>query len=169
MSDIKTLGQVLQLHPEIAPLLDVVGMPYSWGAGSLKDAVTLDPLDPLTWPKGLNGGRGGDCSFLAQWTLLRLGVIGPTQWSDLRALDLANACDAIDPAEAGPKDLYFYGKPGKVWHVTSALGGGLCLHFSGNSKTNGNNPSKAVQIVHYTRAGDFLVAGRLKAQHRIDV
>ena len=163
------IGQILNRWPKVSTLLAIVGVNYCWGAGNLKDVQKIQPSVPSTLPKGANGGKGLDCSGLAQWVLWVLGIVDPNAWHDLTAHDLANACDAIDDLnDVQPGDLYFYKNPGnsRIHHVTPALGGGLCLHASGNSRTNGDDPSRSVQVVHYSRAGNFIVAGRLKDKFR---
>jgi cell wall-associated NlpC family hydrolase len=168
-----TLARCFRDYPITRELVEPVGIPYSWGAGNLVDLQRLDPLDPSTWPKGTGGGRGGDCSAWMQWVLLRMGMINEDSWStfsdwkDATAHTLAmKAFDAIDPDDAKPGDAYFYqGNAKKIYHVTPALGYGLCLHASSGSgarNVNGQYPERALQVVHYRRAGPFRVAGRLK-------
>ena len=163
-----TLADCINRWPHVTTLIQVVGALYCWGAGDLRDVRNIVPSVPSTFPKGSKGGQGLDCSGLAQWALWVLGIVKPDAWVDLSAHDLANACDAVEPDEAKPGDLYFYKNKGnsRIHHVTVALGNGLCLHASGNSRTTGNKPAKSVQIVHYTRAGNYLVAGTLKQQFR---
>lgn len=165
------IAEILIKWPQVATLLQVVGILYCWGAGDLTDVVKIKPSVPSSFPTGKYGGRGLDCSGLAQWALWVLGVVREDAWNDLSAHDLANACDGVKDLDAiVPGDLYFYKNSGnsRIHHVTVALGGGLCLHASGGSKTNGDDPGRSVQVVHYTRAGKFLVAGRLKSKFRKD-
>jgi cell wall-associated NlpC family hydrolase len=163
------IGQILNKWSKVATLLTIVGVHYSWGAGDLRDVKQIQPSVPSTLPKGKNGGRGLDCSGLAQWVLWVLGIVDPDAWVDLSAHDLANACDAVDLADVQPGDMYFYKNSGstRIHHVAPALGGGLCLHASGGSRTNGDDPTRSIQVVHFTRAGKFLVAGRLKEKFRL--
>lgn len=167
-----TLARCFRDYPITRELVGVVGLPYAWGAGNLVDLQRMDPVDPSTWPKS-EKGQGGDCSALAQWVLLRMGMINENSWAsfsdwkDATAHALAmNAFDAIDPKDARPGDMYFYqGNARKIYHVTPALGYGLCIHASSGSgarNVHGQHPERAAQAVHYLRAGPFKVAGRLK-------
>lgn len=168
-----SLARAIAADPRVLDIIGVVGVPYSWGAGNLVDLQHMDPADPNTWPKGLGGGRGVDCSAVQQWVMLRLGMIDVnswdnfSEWKDATANTLAmKAFDPIDPSDAQLGDAYFYkGNAKRIYHVTPALGFGLCLHASSGSgarNVNGQHTSRAVQVVHYERAGPFLVAGRLK-------
>jgi len=170
-----TLAACIERWPEVSKLTLIVGAPYCWGAGDLRDVKNIRPAQPSTFPKGSNGGKGIDCSGLAQWALWILGLLAPDAWvkvygfNDISAHELANQSDLIKPEDYKdivPGDMYFYQRPGKnIHHVTVALGYGLCLHASGTSSTNGDNPYYNVQIVHYTRPKHFKFAARLKSQH----
>lgn len=168
------LAQILNKYPEVAKLLEVVGTPYCWGAGDLKTVQAIKPSVPSSFPQGWDKasasmkGHGIDCSGLAQWCLWVLGDVRADAWVDLSAHDLANACDAVELSDVLPGDLYFYKYPAndRIHHVTIALGGGLCLHASGDSKTFGDNPARCVEVKHYSKCGPFLVAGRLKQKFR---
>lgn len=163
------IAEVLNQWPEVTKLLAVVGTPYCWGSGDLRNVQEVKPTVPSSFPKGSKGGRGFDCSGLAQWALWIMGQVKADAWTDISAHDLAYACDGVeDPDNALPGDLYFYKNSGaeRIHHVTVALGGGLCLHASGGSSTNGDDPTRSVQIVHYRRGGNFLTCGRLKDKFR---
>lgn len=163
------LAEILIQWPEVDKLLAVVGTPYCWGAGDLNNVQAIKPSVPSSFPTGSKGGKGLDCSGLAQWALWVMGSVKADAWNDLSADALAYACDGISDADSAvPGDLYFYKNSGasKIHHVTVALGGGLCLHASGGSSTNGDDPTRSVQVVHYRRAGTFLTCGRLKDKFR---
>jgi cell wall-associated NlpC family hydrolase len=163
-----SLAQTIKQYPVVLELLAIVGVRYSYGAGTLPEVKRIDVYDLETLPGGSKGGKGIDCSALAQWGLVVTGGVKDKAWNDLSAHDLANVCEAIDPRDAEPGDMYFYknANSSRIHHVTTALGNELCLHASGRSSTNGDDPGRTVQVVHYTRGGNFFVAGRLKKKYR---
>lgn len=171
-----TLAACIQRWPEVSKLISIVGCPYSFGAGNLTDVKRIQPSRLNTFPTNSKGGKGIDCSAVAQWALWVLGLLAPDAWvkvygfNDISAHELANQSDLIKPEDYDkivPGDMYFYQRPGKnIHHVTVALGYGLCLHASGTSSTNGDNPYYNVQIVHYTRPKHFKFAARIKPKHR---
>ncbi|MEB3048595.1 NlpC/P60 family peptidoglycan endopeptidase RipB [Mycolicibacter sp. MYC123] len=95
-----------------------MGVPYSWGGGS------------LTGPsKGIDSGAGTvgfDCSGLMRYAFAGVGVLIP-RFSG----DQYNAGRHIPPSQARRGDLMFYG-PGGGQHVTMFLGGGKMLEASGS-------------------------------------
>lgn len=90
-----------------------IGVPYSWGGGS------------LTGPsKGVGSGEdtvGFDCSGLVRYAFAGVGVLLP-RFSG----DQYNAGRHVPPSQAKRGDLIFYG-PGGVQHVTLYLGNGQML------------------------------------------
>jgi peptidoglycan DL-endopeptidase RipB len=90
-----------------------IGVPYSWGGGS------------LTGPsKGVGSGAGTvgfDCSGLVRYAFAGVGVLLP-RFSG----DQYNAGRHIPPSQAKRGDLIFYG-PGGGQHVTLYLGNGQML------------------------------------------
>ena len=136
-------------------LLSSLGSRYSWGAGTLSDAVERWPGGPF------------DCSGFAQSALRELGHLRGDAWYDKSAHDLANACDPVEPDRYELGDLAFY-KGGKlITHVTVYLGGGMTIGCNGGgSRTRGNNPKACVQVRPVGYRNDFLVMGRLKSRHR---
>lgn len=96
-----------------------MGVPYSWGGGS------------LTGPsKGIDSGAGTvgfDCSGLMRYAFAGVGVLIP-RFSG----DQYNAGRHISPSQARRGDLMFYG-PGGGQHVTMYLGGGKMLEASGSA------------------------------------
>ena len=151
----------LVLTPSVVALLEPLGVPYSWGAGALRDGLA-------GWPAGVpgvGGGVGYDCSGYAQLALLRLGIVRPDAWEDLRAVDLANASNPLAAELAEPGDLVFYASP--LNHVMVALGCGMVVGAAGGgSHTNADSASACVQVrpLHYR--ADLVTVGRLKAQYR---
>ncbi|MEZ0366444.1 NlpC/P60 family peptidoglycan endopeptidase RipB [Mycobacterium sp. pUA109] len=93
-----------------------MGVPYSWGGGS------------LTGPsKGIDDGAGivgFDCSGLMRYAFAGVGVLIP-RFSG----DQYNAGRHIPREQARRGDLIFYG-PGGSQHVTMYLGGGKMLEAS---------------------------------------
>jgi peptidoglycan DL-endopeptidase RipB len=93
-----------------------MGVPYSWGGGSLTGPTT-----------GVDDGAnitGFDCSGLMRYMFAGVGVQLP-RFSG----DQYNAGRHIPPAEAKRGDLIFYG-PGGAQHVTMYLGNGQMLEAS---------------------------------------
>jgi cell wall-associated NlpC family hydrolase len=96
-----------------------MGVPYSWGGG------TLDGPS-----KGIDSGAntvGFDCSGLMRYSFAGVGVLIPRfsgdQWKAGRH---------IPPSQARRGDLIFYG-PGGGQHVTMYLGNGQMLEASGSA------------------------------------
>jgi cell wall-associated NlpC family hydrolase len=96
-----------------------MGVPYSWGGGS------------LTGPsKGIDSGAGTvgfDCSGLMRYAFAGVGVLIP-RFSG----DQYNAGRHIPRNQARRGDLILYG-PGGGQHVTMYLGGGKMLEASGSA------------------------------------
>lgn len=149
----------------VLDLLRGLGVRYVWGAGSLAEVVA----EPALWPGGcraVEGGVGWDCSGWAQAALWRLGIVRPGAWSDVRAVDLANASDPVHPGEERLGDLAFYGRP-IVSHVMVCLGGGMVVGASGGtSSTHGGDPRAVVACVSLAYRRDLITVGRLKAAYR---
>jgi peptidoglycan DL-endopeptidase RipB len=96
-----------------------MGVPYSWGGG------TLDGPS-----KGIDSGAstvGFDCSGLMRYGFAGVGVLIP-RFSG----DQYNAGRHIPPSQARRGDLIFYG-PGGGQHVTMYLGNGQMLEASGSA------------------------------------
>ena len=93
-----------------------MGVPYSWGGGTLTGPST-----------GIEDGAdtvGFDCSGLMRYMFAGVGVLIP-RFSG----DQYNAGRHIPPSQAKRGDLIFYG-PGGGQHVTMYLGGGQMLEAS---------------------------------------
>ncbi len=93
-----------------------MGVPYSWGGGSLQGPS-----------KGVDSGAntvGFDCSGLMRYAFAGVGVLIP-RFSG----DQYNAGRHIPPDQARRGDLIFYG-PGGSQHVTMYLGNGQMLEAS---------------------------------------
>ena len=90
-----------------------IGVPYSWGGGS------------LTGPsRGVDQGAGTvgfDCSGLTRFAFAGVGVLLP-RWSG----DQYNAGRKVPPSQAKRGDLLFWG-PGGSQHEAIFLGGGQML------------------------------------------
>src|ERR1700742_1897439 len=96
-----------------------MGVPYSWGGGSLQGPS-----------KGIDDGaniNGFDCSGLMRYGLAGVGVLIP-RFSG----DQYNAGRHIPQNEARRGDLIFYG-PGGGQHVTMYHGNGQMLEASGSA------------------------------------
>lgn len=140
--------------PRVIDLLALVGIPYAFGAGEPKHGAGAWPPDPL--PVGHGGGRGFDCSGLAQAALVRLGKLSP-EAPDRTAATLYGLSKPIAPEDALIGDLAFYGQTANVRHVTVCLGGGLCLGANGGgAKTYGDNPAAFVKVDRVKYRADFL-------------
>jgi cell wall-associated NlpC family hydrolase len=93
-----------------------MGVPYSWGGGSLTGPTA-----------GVDDGAntvGFDCSGLMRYAFAGVGVLLP-RFSG----DQYNAGRHVPPSEAKRGDLIFYG-PGGSQHVTMYLGNGQMLEAS---------------------------------------
>ena len=154
------------IDPRASVILVALGAPYVWGAGSLARAPLCGPAgDQLQAPDG-HLVRGWDCSGFAQWALYTLGIVKEKAWVDLRARDIAEACDGIDVKAGVLGDLYFYGTD-IISHITVSLGGGMCLGANGGGRhTFANDPRARVEARSVTYRPDLICAGRLKAQYR---
>ncbi|OBH56275.1 NlpC/P60 family peptidoglycan endopeptidase RipB [Mycobacterium sp. E2479] len=96
-----------------------MGVPYSWGGGSLEGPS-----------KGVGDGAnitGFDCSGLMRYGFAGVGVLIP-RFSG----DQYNAGRHIPPDQARRGDLIFYGPNGSQ-HVTMYLGNGQMLEASGSA------------------------------------
>lgn len=110
--------------------------------------------------------RGWDCSGFAQWALYTLDIVQPKAWVDLRARDIADACESIEAKDAILGDLYFYGTD-IISHITLGIGGGMCLGANGGGRrTFANEPRARVEVRSFTYRSDLVCAGRLKVQYR---
>jgi cell wall-associated NlpC family hydrolase len=90
-----------------------IGVPYSWGGGSLNGPS-----------KGVDSGAntvGFDCSGLTRYAFAGVGVLLP-RWSG----DQYNAGRKVPPSQAKRGDLLFWG-PGGSQHEAIYLGGGQML------------------------------------------
>ncbi|MCV7258274.1 NlpC/P60 family peptidoglycan endopeptidase RipB [Mycobacterium shimoidei] len=93
-----------------------IGVPYSWGGGTLNGPS-----------KGVDSGAdtvGFDCSGLVRYAFAGVGVLIP-RFSG----DQYNAGRHVPPSQAKRGDLIFYG-PGGGQHVTLYLGNGQMLEAS---------------------------------------
>lgn len=119
-----------------------MGVPYSWGGGSLKGPS-----------KGVDSGAstvGFDCSGLMRYAFAGVGVLIP-RFSG----DQYNAGKHIPLSQARRGDLIFYG-PGGSQHVTMYLGDGRMLEASGSAgkvtispvRTSGMTPY-VTRIIEY--------------------
>lgn len=93
-----------------------MGVPYSWGGGSLNGPS-----------EGFDSGAGTvgfDCSALMRYAFAGVGVLIP-RFSG----DQYNAGRHVPPSQAKRGDLIFYG-PGGGQHVTMYLGNGQMLEAS---------------------------------------
>ena len=93
-----------------------MGVPYSWGGGTLNG--------PSEGVEDGAGTVGFDCSGLMRYAFAGVGVLIP-RFSG----DQYNAGRHIPPSEAKRGDLIFYG-PGGSQHVTMYLGNGQMLEAS---------------------------------------
>ncbi|WP_448422522.1 NlpC/P60 family peptidoglycan endopeptidase RipB [Mycolicibacter minnesotensis] len=96
-----------------------MGVPYSWGGGSLTGPA-----------KGIDSGAGTvgfDCSGLMRYAFAGVGVLIPRYSGDQY-----KAGRHIPPSQARRGDLMFWG-PGGGQHVAVYLGGGKMLEASGSA------------------------------------
>src|SRR5262245_59302900 len=93
-----------------------MGVPYSWGGGSL--------TGPSAGVGDGEGTVGFDCSGLMRYAFAGVGVLIP-RFSG----DQYNTGRHVPPSQAKRGDLIFYG-PGGTQHVTMYLGNGQMLEAS---------------------------------------
>jgi len=96
-----------------------MGVPYSWGGGTL--------TGPGPGVDGDEGKIGFDCSGLTRYAFAGVGVQIPKYSGDQ-----FNTGRPIAPSQAKRGDLIFYG-PGGSQHVAIYLGGGRMLEASGSA------------------------------------
>ena len=96
-----------------------MGVPYSWGGGSLTGPSAGVDEDA--------GKIGYDCSGLTRYAFAGVGVQIPKYSGDQY-----NTGRPIPPSQAKRGDLIFYG-PGGSQHVAIYLGGGRMLEASGSA------------------------------------
>jgi peptidoglycan DL-endopeptidase RipB len=96
-----------------------MGVPYSWGGGTL--------TGPGTGVDDDAGKVGFDCSGLTRFAFAGVGVQIPKYSGDQY-----NTGRPIAPSQAKRGDLIFYG-PGGSQHVAIYLGGGRMLEASGSA------------------------------------
>jgi cell wall-associated NlpC family hydrolase len=96
-----------------------MGVPYSWGGGTLTGPGPGVDYDA--------GKVGFDCSGFTRYAYAGVGVQIPKYSGDQ-----FNTGRAIPPSQAKRGDLIFYG-PGGSQHVTIYLGGGKMLEASGSA------------------------------------
>ncbi|BBX96051.1 NlpC/P60 family peptidoglycan endopeptidase RipB [Mycobacterium lacus] len=119
-----------------------LGVPYSWGGGTLEGPS-----------RGVDSGAGTvgfDCSGLMRYAFAGVGVLIP-RFSG----DQYNAGKHIPPSQARRGDLIFYG-PGGGQHVTLYLGNGQMLEASGSAgKVTISPVRKAGMTPFVTRIIDY--------------
>jgi len=96
-----------------------MGVPYSWGGGSLNG-----PSEGVDYDAGK---IGFDCSGFTRYAFAGVGVSIPKYSGDQY-----DSGRPIAPSQAKRGDLIFYG-PGGSQHVTIFLGGGRMLEASGSA------------------------------------
>ena len=92
----------------------LIGTPYSWGGGSIGGPT-----------KGTQQGSntvGFDCSSFVQYAFARVGVMLPrTTYAQI------NCGVAVEPTQAQPGDLLFFGNPQAPHHVAIYMGNGRLI------------------------------------------
>ena len=112
-----------------------MGVPYSWGGGSLQGPS-----------RGVGSGAdtvGFDCSGLTRYSFAGVGVLIPRYSGDQY-----NTGRHVIPAEAKRGDLIFYG-PGGSQHVAIYLGNGQMLEASGSAGKVTTSPVRTAGMSPY--------------------
>ena len=112
-----------------------MGVPYSWGGGSLQGPS-----------RGVGSGAdtvGFDCSGLTRYSFAGVGVLIPRYSGDQY-----NTGRHVTPAEAKRGDLIFYG-PGGSQHVAIYLGNGQMLEASGSAGKVTTSPVRTAGMSPY--------------------
>lgn len=92
----------------------LLGTPYSWGGGNIKG--------PTTGTQQGSNTVGFDCSSFVQYVFAKIGVMLPrTTYAQV------NCGTAVQPTQAQPGDLLFFGNPSAPEHVAIYLGGGKLI------------------------------------------
>ena len=111
-----------------------IGIPYSWGGGSIQGPT-----------RGMNQGSdtvGFDCSSLVVFVMSRLGISMPRT-----AREQQKVGQQINPKDAQPGDLLFWGNP--AHHVGIYAGNGTMIHAPSTGK---NIERKGVNLDGVTSA-----------------
>ena len=102
----------------------LIGTPYSWGGGSIGGAT-----------RGTDQGSntvGFDCSSFVQYAFARVGVMLPrTTYAQI------NCGVGVDPMQAQPGDLLFFGSPIAPHHVAIYMGKGQMIQAPHTGATIG--------------------------------
>jgi peptidoglycan DL-endopeptidase RipB len=112
-----------------------MGVPYSWGGGSLQGPSP-----------GVGSGAdtvGFDCSGLTRYSFAGVGVLIPRYSGDQY-----NTGRHVTPAEAKRGDLIFYG-PGGSQHVAIYLGNSQMLEASGSAGKVTTSPVRTAGMSPY--------------------
>ncbi|MBV9318717.1 MAG: NlpC/P60 family peptidoglycan endopeptidase RipB, partial [Mycobacterium sp.] len=112
-----------------------MGVPYSWGGGTLQGPSL-----------GVGSGAdtvGFDCSGLTRFSFAGVGVLIPRYSGDQY-----NTGRHVTPAEAKRGDLIFYG-PGGSQHVAIYLGNGQMLEASGSADKVTTSPVRTAGMSPY--------------------
>ena len=112
-----------------------MGVPYSWGGGSLNG-----PSGGVDYDKGK---IGFDCSGFTRYAYAGVGVQIPKYSGDQY-----NSGRPIAPSQAKRGDLIFYG-PGGSQHVAIFLGGGRMLEASGSAEKVTVSPIRTAGLQPY--------------------
>ena len=116
-----------------------LGVPYSWGGGSIGGPT-----------RGINQGSdtvGFDCSSLVVFVMSRLGISMPRT-----AREQQRVGQQINPKDAQPGDLLFWGQP--AHHVAIYAGNGMMIHAPSTGKNverkavNLNNVDSATRVIN---------------------
>jgi cell wall-associated NlpC family hydrolase len=102
-------GSSMAVNAVLSTGASLQGIPYSWGGGSISG--------PTTGTQQGSGTVGFDCSSFVQYVYARVGVMLPrTTYSQV------NCGVAVDPTQAQPGDLLFFGNPQAPHHVAIYMG-----------------------------------------------
>ena len=136
----------------------LIGTPYSWGGGSIGGPT-----------RGNNQGSqtvGFDCSSFVQYAFARVGVMLPrTTYAQI------NCGTAIQPSQAQPGDLLFFGNPQAPDHVAIYLGGNRLIQAPHTGATIGiasvdlNTVSAARRVIS-GKTGTAINGNILSGPHR---
>ena len=104
--------------------VSLTGIPYSWGGGSIGGPT-----------RGTNQGSGTvgfDCSSFVQYVYARVGVMLPrTTYAQI------NYGIAVEPTQAQPGDLLFFGNPQAPHHVAIYMGNNRLIQAPQTGQTIG--------------------------------
>lgn len=134
---------------------EMLGKPYSWGGGNASGPSTGSCCSPM----GRSGASitGFDCSGLTLYAYAKAGISLPRTAAQQYA-----ASEPVNPEDALPGDLVFYGKTASgIHHVGLYIGGGYML--------DAPRPGTKVRIAPMDTMSDLYALARPVPQQKQEI